>query len=103
VKIYIAGPYSKGDVALNVRAAIDAWEALFQMGHVPICPHLTHFIHMIHPHKYQDWLDYDIKLLYDCDALLRLSGESSGADGEESVARDMGIPIYHSISEIPKP
>ena len=36
-----------------------------------------------------------------CDAILRLPGESSGADEEVAVLRAAGKPVWYSISEIP--
>jgi len=101
--IYIAGPYTKGDVAANVKAAIDAADQIIELGHTPYIPHLTHFWHLVSPHPYEFWLAYDMVWLDKCDALLRLPGESSGADKEMEHATDvMQIPIYHFISEVPK-
>ncbi len=101
MKVYIAGPYSKGDVAVNVRNAIMAGNMVAQRGHIPFIPHLTHFWHMLTPREYQFWLDQDIEWLKDCDAILRLDGESSGADNEMRLAEKWGLLIYHSVFEIP--
>ena len=100
MKVYVAGPYTKGDVALNVRAAIDASHELMNAGHVPFVPHFSHFQHMIHPREYEDWLAYDFEWLPMCDALLRLPGESSGADREIEFANELGIPVHHSIESL---
>ena len=97
--IYVAGPYTNGDVALNVRKAIDAGNVLRSMGHTPFVPHLTHFWHMIHPHDIQYWYDYDMEWLKKCDALFRLPGESKGADAEEDLARELGLPVLHYFSD----
>lgn len=43
VRVYIAGPYSKGDVLENVRKAVLMGTELFKMGYAPYVPHLTHF------------------------------------------------------------
>jgi hypothetical protein len=37
-----------------------------------------------------------------CDAVLRLPGESTGADNDVRIARERGIPAYHSIDELPR-
>jgi hypothetical protein len=100
-KIYIAGPYSRGDVAINVRNAISAADYLSRWGWTPFIPHLTHFWHMAFPHEYQFWLDQDMEWLKCCDALLRLRGESGGADKEVAWARDNGLPVYFSEFEVP--
>jgi len=102
MKIYIAGPYSKGDVVQNVRNAIQAGETIAYLGHTPFIPHLTHFWQMIFPHEYEFWLKQDNVWLRECDALLRLDGESSGSDKEVALARELGLKIYRSLFQIPK-
>ena len=101
IKIYIGGPYSKGDTVLNVRNAVMAAEQVLRRGHIPYIPHLTMLWHFISPHEYQFWLDYDIEWLRLCDALLRLPGESSGADKEVALSEGLGKPVYYSVHEIP--
>jgi hypothetical protein len=41
------------------------------------------------------------RLLEKCDAVLRIPGESKGADIEIDKAREMGKPIFMSLEEIP--
>lgn len=100
MKVYIAAPYTKGDACLNVRAAIQAAEELIEAGHVPFVPHLTHLWHLIVPHGYEFWLEYDLVWLEVCDAVLRLPGESAGADVEVHVARKYGMPVFFSTEEV---
>jgi hypothetical protein len=33
--------------------------------------------------------------------VLRLPGESTGADNDVRIARERGIPVYHAIEEVP--
>ena len=40
-------------------------------------------------------------LLQHADAVLRLSGESRGADQDVAIARERGLPVYTSLDEIP--
>ncbi|SEE44741.1 hypothetical protein SAMN05216483_6247 [Streptomyces sp. 2131.1] len=42
------------------------------------------------------------RLLTHCDAVLRLPGESAGADQDVAVAHRRGLPVYHDVSEIPR-
>jgi hypothetical protein len=35
-----------------------------------------------------------------CDCLLRLAGESEGADREVAFAKQRGIPVFYSITEV---
>ena len=48
-RIYIAGPYTNGDVAVNVRTAYEAANQLADLGFAPFVPHATHFWHMLFP------------------------------------------------------
>ena len=100
LKVYVAGPYTKGDMEQNVKNAIDASSELIKLGLAPFCPHLSHYIDIVHPHSWQQWMDIDIEFLRDCDIVLRLPGESKGADLEVETANKSGIPIFYSISEI---
>ena len=40
-------------------------------------------------------------LLQHCDAVLRLPGESTGADQDVAIARQRGIPVFTELDEIP--
>lgn len=97
MKVYIAGPYTTGDVAVNVRTAIAAGQQVLEAGHYPYIPHLTHFWHLLIPGPYEQWLKLDLEWLEACDALVRLLGESSGADHEMRRAKELGIPVYLSV------
>lgn len=92
--IYIAGPYSKGDVAVNVRNAIELQSFLYGEGFHVFNPLLTHFVHLISPRPYEFWLAEDLVWLKKCDLLVRLPGESSGAEKEIVEAEKLGIPVY---------
>lgn len=93
MRIYIAAPYTKGDVIFNIRAVIDAAEAVAAKGHTPYIPHLAAMWHLVHPHPVEFWYDYDLAWLRMCDAVLRLPGESIGADAEVEEARRRHMPI----------
>lgn len=99
-KIYIASPYTVGDTAMNVRAQIDAADELISLGFAPFCPLYSHFQHMIHPRSYDDWIKLDNVWVLACDGLLRLDGESSGADDEVELAVENGKPVFYSIEQI---
>ena len=99
-KIYIAGPYTKGDVAINVRNAFEAANKLADLGFAPFVPHSTHFWHMMFPRPYEFWLELDNQFLPCCDAVLRLEGHSSGADKEVDFATKLGKPVFYNITDI---
>lgn len=92
--VYIAGPYTQGDVALNVREAITTGDAVAEIGYIPYIPHLSHFWHLVKPREYDWWLAYDLKWLEKCDYLIRMAGPSSGADKEVIFARELGIYCF---------
>lgn len=98
--VYVAGPYTQGNVSENVRAAINAGDHLLGCGFAPYVPHLTHFWHLTSPHSYETWLELDLCWLAKCDALLRLPGESPGADQEVQFAVQNDIPVFHSLSTL---
>jgi hypothetical protein len=90
--VYVAGPYSKGDIDQNVANAIKVGDAIVDMGHTPYIPHLSHYWHKQCPRPYEFWLEYDVVWMYKCDVLVRMSGDSSGADKEVALFRASGKP-----------
>ena len=101
-RVYIASPYSKGDQAINVRRQIDCADALMALGFTPYAPLLSHFQHLVHPRPIKDWYKFDNEWVKACDYLLRLPGESKGADDEVALANELGIPVFYSIEELYK-
>jgi len=99
MRVYIAGPYTRGDVALNVRNAIEVANVIMNAGHCPFVPHLTHFWHLVCPRPYEEWLKLDMEWLSSCDCVIRLPGISLGADRELELAKIFDLPIYHSAQE----
>jgi hypothetical protein len=99
-KIYIASPYRIGDVGQNVRAQMEVFDLLVTMGHVPFAPLLFHFQHIVFPLPEAVWLELDFEWVRACDAVLRLPGESRGADMEVEVAKVANIPVFTSIQDL---
>ena len=98
--IYISAPYANGDIEDNIKKVIDCADELCELGHVPFIPHLTHLWHLLSPKPADFWLAYDLVFLDFCDALLRLPGESVGADAEVEFATYKFLPVYYSIEEL---
>lgn len=99
IRVYIAGPYTNGDQAVNVRKSIDMAEEVIKRGCAPIVPLYFHFQHMIYPHPYEIWTNIDIELLGAADCLIRIPGESKGADYEVLAATERYKPVFFSLSE----
>lgn len=93
-RVYIAGPYTKGDVAENVNRAIRAANLLMDAGAYPYVPHLSHFWHLVYQRPYEDWLALDMAYLECAAAVFRIAGESHGADKEVEWAEAHGVPVF---------
>ena len=99
--VYVAGPYTKVDTIINIQQAIAAGDKLRDLGFTPFIPHMTYAWHMLYPHTIEYWYHYDLEWLEKCDALLRLPGESEGADKEVKYARLIcNIPVFFSINDL---
>lgn len=105
MRVYVAGPISKGNVVANIRSAIDAAESIRQAGHFPFVPHLTTFTwYFLHIDKLSlddtSWSDWNLSWLECCDILVRLPGESIGSDREVAFAKSKGIPVMMGITQL---
>ena len=100
IKIFVSGPYTLGDTAINVKNAMDLTNKLIDMGFAPYCAHLTHFLHMNKPQEYKKWLALDLEYLKLCDGLIRMKGKSNGADMEVDFAKKNDIPVFYSLREL---
>ncbi len=100
IKVYVASPYTLGDVAVNVKFQMDYADQLMNFGFYPFIPLYSHFQHMAHPRPYEDWIYIDLVWVEACDCILRLGGESKGADGEVRYANQLGKPVFYSLNEL---
>jgi hypothetical protein len=94
--VYVAGPYRSDPVA-GTRAAIEAGIGLWRDsdgGVTPHIPHLTFLADLVCPMPRVEWLALDLGHLERCDAVLRLPGQSVGADIEVERAHALGIPVF---------
>lgn len=99
--VYIAGPFDKPDVLLNVRRAIEVGDMIRAgTGLEVFIPHLAVLHQLISPRTRADWLAYDLEMLAHCDAVYRIDGESPGADAEVDEAVRLGIPVFWSFVEL---
>jgi len=99
--VYIAGPYTNPDPVENTRIAGVCWHRLWASGVVaPICPHLSMYLDRLCGLPYEDWMSYDFEVMVRCDAVLRLPGESIGADRETDLAESMGIPVFRDEPDL---
>ena len=109
--ILIAGPYRSGTggdptlIAANLARLEEAAWPIFQAGHVPMIgewvalPVLDSAQGAAEPEE----VLYPTaqRLLQHCDAVLRLPGDSTGADQDVAIARERGLPVYLELDQIP--
>lgn len=101
MKLYIAGPITIGRKLDNLRNAIEAAEQAVRRGWEPYVPHLNMVWELFFEHPHAWWMDLDRPWLRVCDAILRLPGESRGADEEVRLAIEAGKPIFWGLAELP--
>ena len=100
-RIYISGPLtSSGNVLDNLAHAMDAARALIAAGFAPFCPHLTYHVDPGEAIPHTTWMEIELPWVSVADALLRLPGESLGADIEVGEARRLGIPVFTTIADL---
>ncbi len=97
--VYIAAPYSIGNVQTNIQRAVAAGNQVAEYGHIPFIPHThTHEWDELCKHPPEFWYEQDMDFVRTwADAVIRLSGNSAGADLEVTEARRLGKPIYYSV------
>jgi hypothetical protein len=109
--VYIASPYTKGDVAINTHFQCRIFDKLLSDGKVlPVAPLWSHFQHILFPRPYEDWIQYDQEMLTLYDCCLRLAAkapernyeqaESTGADAEVASFRNMEKPVFYSVDDL---
>jgi len=98
--VYIASPYTIGDVAENVANQEETAHKILDIGHCPIVPLLSHYLHIRRQRKYEDWIKMDMAIIPRVDVVLRLPGESKGADREVELAKELGIRIIYDLKDL---
>jgi hypothetical protein len=93
---------SHGCQATNVRRGVRAGLELMKAGLNVFSPHLSWFADLFddNPPNYERWISLDFDILSRCDALLRIPGESPGADREVDFAMSHNIPVFYTVSDV---
>ena len=113
--ILIAGPYRSGTgddpelMARNLERLEEAAWPIFRSGHVPMIGEWVALPVLrgaggespTDPIAEQIMYPTAERLLEKCDAVLRLPGESTGADQDVRIARERGLPVYERVEDIP--
>ncbi len=113
--ILISGPYmsgtngNEGAIAKNLKAMENYALPIFEKGHLAVVgewlawPVIRQAGGDSHSSEQFSQFQYPVahRLLEKCDAVLRIPGESRGADIEMEKAKEMGKLIFTSLDEIP--
>lgn len=101
-RIFVSGPITKGDRINNLAQALQATRTLWNKGYAPFCPHLTMMTeHLFQEHlKYEDYIEQCLAWVEVSDAVLRLPGESAGADRECAHAASKNIPVFTVLGRL---
>ena len=113
--ILVAGPYRSGTgddpekIAENLRRLEQAALPLFRAGHIPMIGEWVALplLEVAGSTSVGDELYDEIvypaahRLLARCDAVLRLPGDSKGADEDVRLATERGLPVYYRLEDVP--
>lgn len=99
-RVYVSAPYSADPEACTAEA-IRVGTDLLDMGFAPFVPHLVHYWETLHASRpYECWMRLDLAWVEAADVVLRLPGESPGADREVEHARAHGVPVVTSVEQL---
>src|SRR6266513_196182 len=113
--VLIAGPYRSGTddipgkMAENLRVLEQFALPLYRAGHLPMIGEWVALPIIreagsvgVGDPVYQEYL-YPVasRLLERCDAVLRIPGESKGADQDVAIAKQRGLPVFYTWEEEP--
>ncbi|OQB10008.1 MAG: hypothetical protein BWY21_00572 [Parcubacteria group bacterium ADurb.Bin216] len=98
--VYVSGPYSS-DPDNCTKRAIEVANTILSKGGVPYIPHLTQLWHLHTPKMWEFWIVYDCYILNKIKPkyLVRIPGESKGADIEVRIHKSTGGIVYE-LSDI---
>lgn len=110
--ILIAGPYRSGTggdpalIARNLDRLEEAAAPIHRLGHVPMIGEwvalpVLRGMGEVDAEGGDVMYETALRLLQHCDAVLRLAGDSAGADKDVEIALERGLPVYRSLDEIP--
>jgi hypothetical protein len=113
--ILIAGPYRSGTgddpalMAANLTRLEEAAWPLFRAGHLPMIGEWVALPVLssagasgpLDPLAEQVMYPTAQRLLAHCNAVLRLTGISTGADQDVAIAEERGLPVYYRLEDVP--
>lgn len=103
MRIYIASPYTPGDIEENVQKQIRVWHQLTDEGHTAYAPLLLYYCDLYRRRPYNDYLNHCLSMLPFFAMLLRLPGVSKGADIELKIAKELDKFIFTPSDSVLSP
>lgn len=120
IRVYVAGPLRIGNLAVNIQKATDVAYRLAKLGYAPFVPHLScyfdgpgqcpegypmtewlgHGYNRLAEPKAEnrlnaaEWIRIDLAWVEAADVLVRIRGESVGADAEVAEAERLHLPVF---------
>ena len=113
--VLIAGPYRSGtndDPVLmqqNLRKLEEAALPIFRAGHIPVIGEwfALPLLEVAGSKRPGDAIYEEIlypvaaRIITKCDCILRLAGESKGADEDVRLALSLGLQVYYRLEDVP--
>ena len=113
--ILIAGPYRSGTgddpalMAANLTSLETAAWPIFRAGHIPMIGEWVALPVLssagasgpLDPLAEQVMYPTAERLLQHCDGVLRLPGDSTGADQDVAIARELGLHVWYRVEDVP--
>jgi len=113
--ILIAGPYRSGTnnnpqlIKRNMEKLESVALPIFRKGHIPMIGEwvANPLIELAGSKEVGDDIFNEIqypvahRLLTKCNAVLRIEGDSKGADQDVKIAKELGLKVYYDLNEIP--
>ena len=114
--VLIVGPFRSGTgndpalMALNLECLERTALEVYRLGHLPVIGEWVALPLMrragmkeIGDPVYEEFAyPASHRLLRCCDAIFRVEGKSGGADADVQLAKELGMPIFHDLNELPK-
>ena len=114
--VLVAGPYRSGTganaelIARNLERLEAAALSVYEAGHIPLIgewvalPLARQAGSAQIGDRISELFLYPVagRLLERCDAVFRIEGASRGADEDVRIARERKLPVFYSLTELPK-
>ena len=100
-RVYLSHPITgSGDARQNMKQIARLGMELRRRGYAPFVPSAGPSSIMGRGMSHEAWMECDLPYVLVADALVRMPGESPGADAEVAYAESLGIPVYYGVEAL---